>query len=120
MQERIELIGQLGSVALTPDAVLVLQMPGSISQEQESSLREAVGKAFPGRKCIVLQEGMTAGVIQPTTTDRLESIEAKLASMASTLLALADALTESEEDVELRPGLDGDPPARERDQSQIL
>lgn len=58
-------IDDMKIVRLEPDDVLVFFHPGRMSMKQVNVLDAQIGAAFPGRKFIVLQEGLSLEALRP-------------------------------------------------------
>lgn len=96
--------------ALAPNGDLALTVPHALSAEQRALLMEAVARALPGRKVLILDAGMRIGRVDDC--ERLDRIESKL----DTLIA---ALAADDED-EPQYSLDGDRIPAERAEGALL
>jgi hypothetical protein len=57
---------RLNVVELGPDDILVLRCPSSMSGEAAEWLRSEMEARFPGRRCLVLGDGITLDVLRET------------------------------------------------------
>jgi hypothetical protein len=55
---------QLAKLDLKPGDSLIVSYPSRLSTAQAAHVRETVGKYFPGHNCLVLEGGMTLGVLR--------------------------------------------------------
>lgn len=119
------LVSSVEALNAADDAVLVLTCPRFIEAETATRLREGIEYSLPGRKVLVLGDGMQ---LQPMGQHRqLQRIEQQLgavleatANIAKALGNVLEALSDGEAPAESRT-LDGDVwPSGERDQSRPL
>ncbi len=61
--------GEFQRVSLGPDDVVVLMHPERISRDMIIRLGRHMEVMFPGRKCVVLEEGMKIGAMGPDNGD---------------------------------------------------
>lgn len=61
--ERIRYLGDVQRLCLKPGDVIVLQVPGVVSQEMARHLKELMEKTMPGHRCLILESGMKIGVM---------------------------------------------------------
>ena len=57
---------RLNVVEFGPDDILVLRVPVAISQEQNDEITGYLEKRFPGRRFLVLGDGITLDVLRET------------------------------------------------------
>jgi len=61
-------IGRLRAVQLKPDSVIVLQTKEKLSDERREGIRRAMRSLFDGYRCLVLDGGVSLGVITPRSS----------------------------------------------------
>lgn len=117
-EELDRLSAQVEALSLAPDDALVLTCPHPLLDGTADRLRDHLVRGFPGRKVIVLGDGMQ---LQPLGQHRqLERIERTLAALQDAVAAVLQVLAQGEEPPQGRT-LDGDLfPASERDQTRPL
>ncbi len=52
------------SVSLRPGDVVVIMSPNRLSEQGYQRLSESVKRHFPGHEMVILEEGMTLGVVR--------------------------------------------------------
>ena len=119
MDDSLEcLVSKVEALHLAEDDVAIISAPGPISDEVAHRLRETWERALPGRKCIVMGDGLNVQTLGQHR--QLQRIEQSLAGVADALQAVLQLLSDGEDPAEQRT-LDGDLfSVRERDQSQPL
>lgn len=55
----------ISRLELKPGDVLVIRYPGSLSQKARDMIAAQMNHLFPGRRCIILDEGMELQVVSP-------------------------------------------------------
>lgn len=64
VSEQITFIeGEFQRLQVDKDDVIVLSYPGALSEAALACLQESFKKQFPGRKCLILENGMKLGVM---------------------------------------------------------
>ena len=113
-----QLVANVEALHAGPDDVVVFSAPGHIDDETAKRLRETWQLVCPGRRCIVMGDGLNVQTLGQHR--QLERIERNLAAVQATLAAVLAALTKDDEPLEQRT-LDGDLfPSGERDQTRPL
>lgn len=98
---------EMDLAAVPADCELVLTVPRSLTKGQREFLQAEVARELPGRKVLILDDGMQLGRLGDS--EQLARIEAKLD-------ALLKALAEEDEEHDLT-SLDGEQFGGERDQT---
>ena len=117
-EELDRLSAQVEALSLAPDDALVLMCPHRLADGTADRLRDHLVRGFPGRKVVVLGDGMQ---LHPLGQQRqLDRIERSLGAVQAAVGAVLAALQEHQTEPEART-LDGDRyPSGERDQTTPL
>lgn len=60
--EGLKIVGEIGSLRLEPDDVLIFRTPDILSDENYRRLNDSLRKVFPGHKVLFLEEGASIEV----------------------------------------------------------
>lgn len=58
-------VSSLFSARVTPDAIVVLEVPARLTEARVARLHALLAELFPRNRALILDEGMTLKVVQP-------------------------------------------------------
>ena len=116
--EMERLVAQVEALHAPDGSVVVLSCPHRLSDDIAARLRHAFQEHLPGRKVLVLTDGMTLRRLDEHRM--LQALDRKLDAVAAALSTVMRLLSDDDAPAESRT-LDGDRfPSGERDQTQPL